>query len=58
MFKDETLLTFVLVPIDFCGFILMFNTKVLSLMSHYPSLGMMNASHSRGFVKTLTEWLT
>ena len=57
MFEDETLFTFVLVPIDFCGFILMFNTKVLSLMSLYPSLGMMNASHSRGFVKTLIEWL-
>ena len=58
MFKDEILLTFVLVPIDFCGFILMFNTKVLSLMSLYLSLEMMKASHSRGFVKTLTEWLT
>ena len=58
MFKDETILTFVLVPIDFCGFILMFKTKVLSLMSLYLSLEMMKASHSRGFVKTLTEWLT
>ena len=36
----------------------MFKTKVLSLMSLYLSLGMMNASHSRGYVKTLTEWLT
>jgi hypothetical protein len=58
MFKDETLLTFVLVPIDFCGFILLFKTTVLSLMSLCLSLGMMKASHSRGFVKTLTELLT
>ena len=58
MFKDETLLTFVLVPIDFCGFILMFKTKDLGLMSLQLSLGMMNASHSRGFVKMLIEWLT
>ena len=36
----------------------MFKTKVLSLMSLYLSLGMMNASHSRGYVKTLTERLT
>ena len=58
MFKDETLLTFVLVPIDFCGFNIMFKTKVLSLMILYLSLEMMKASHSRGFVRTLTEWLT
>ena len=55
MFKDETLLTFVVVPIDFCGFILMFKTKVLSLMILYLSLEMMKASHSRGFVKALME---
>lgn len=58
MFKDENLLTLVFVPINFCGFILMFKTKVLSLMSLWLSLGMMNVSHSRGFVKTLMEWLT
>ena len=44
--------------LDFCGFILMFKTKDLGLMSIQLSLGMMNASHSRDFVKTLTEWLT
>ena len=44
--------------LDFCGFILMFKTKVLGLMSLWLSLGIMNASHSRGFVKTLIEWLT
>lgn len=36
----------------------MFKTKVLGLMSPWLSLGMMNASYSRGFVKTLIEWLT
>jgi hypothetical protein len=36
----------------------MFKTKDLGLMSLQLSLGMMNVSHSRGFVKTLTEWLT
>ena len=42
----------------FRGFILLFKTKVLSLMSFKLSLGMTNVSYSRGFVKTLTEWLT
>ena len=42
----------------FRGFILLFKTKVLGLMNLKLSLEMMNASHSRGFVKTLTEWLT
>ena len=44
--------------LDFRGLILMFKTKVLGLMSLKLSLGMMNASHSRGFVKTFIEWLT
>jgi hypothetical protein len=43
--------------LDFRGFILMFKTQDLGLMSLQLSLGRMNASHSRGFVKMLTEWL-